>query len=928
MRFCPPHSEFVRLLLGHFRRAKHFIFVVAIAFAQNVHCDALRAISTPDLSGLSSVDGVYRNFLVDERRQRAYVLGGFTHARGLSVSGMFRTNLAGQMDVAWRPQDVPRLMKASLTEDGDLLGITSEKTFSFVNGIHRTLFAARVLRVSAVDGRINAEYNVLPFAESGGSYLAQQPMASDGWVYVPVEYKLPSDKIGPTGRRGSTTRTRVFRFNLETRAADEIWALDVSGTAQIFGATTDSLFLRTNSATSPSDSQTSSIQRVSKSSAANERWTYSSSDFNITHGMLDQKGRAYFVARSTDPTKRQVFLKRLDQDGRLDSSWQPDSILESQSMLIEPPNIALVNGNVAILEGSFQGARRTMLAVLHIFDEAGRILRTHQIDDLAVHRAASVPQLVGGSRSLFVASSGFAANTLFSFDVASLAPRIRFELPSFGSNNISVKVLPLNDGGFLLSGRFSVWYEGIEFRNFVHLLPTGLPDFATRMLPDLAGDLAEISRNAANGELLLYAVSSTNDSVATFYLWPSDGKSGRAITVPMKNDEYLYSAAIGDDEWIYYVVSSASRKTEVRRVNRVDAVVDMSWRVEPKSESLENGKVYVSRMRIDSRGGLWLKFSPSSTLGGCPSVEWARYAISSTDKSPLTVPDAGCSYFDIVLSTNHAYVGTRRYALGEDLVEDKKWKPDAPGYFADDRYAYFFENVRDATPPKLRITRASTSGNGTRELHWSRSATGLFDPTNWFTMQDGRIANLGSVLHADESYSRAVFADVAPDDSARATPTVVEYYLPAANRYFITSRAAEKALLDGLPQAFRRTGMQFTASSAAFIDTQAQPVCRFYASPERGGSNTHFYGVGDDCKVVNALQPIAYEGYDFAINLLVDGMCPLSHNVAIFRFFNSAAGEANHRYVIDETTKTHMSSLGWRNEGVVFCAQSYDQPTQ
>ena len=57
--------------------------------------------------------------------------------------------------------------------------------------------------------------------------------------------------------------------------------------------------------------------------------------------------------------------------------------------------------------------------------------------------------------------------------------------------------------------------------------------------------------------------------------------------------------------------------------------------------------------------------------------------------------------------------------------------------------------------------------------------------------------------------------------------------------------------------------MKFTAKSSKYRDIAEQPVCRMYASPEKGMSNSHFYGIGSDCATLNKLSGLKYEGYDF-----------------------------------------------------------------
>ena len=59
--------------------------------------------------------------------------------------------------------------------------------------------------------------------------------------------------------------------------------------------------------------------------------------------------------------------------------------------------------------------------------------------------------------------------------------------------------------------------------------------------------------------------------------------------------------------------------------------------------------------------------------------------------------------------------------------------------------------------------------------------------------------------------------------------------------------------------------MSFAARSSRYRDAIEQPVCRFYSPPARGGSNTHFYGVGSDCAALNKSASVQYESFDFSV---------------------------------------------------------------
>ena len=173
--------------------------------------------------------------------------------------------------------------------------------------------------------------------------------------------------------------------------------------------------------------------------------------------------------------------------------------------------------------------------------------------------------------------------------------------------------------------------------------------------------------------------------------------------------------------------------------------------------------------------------------------------------------------------------------------------------------------------------------------------------------------------------------------------TAVEYFAKNIQRFFITTRAAEQQQLDALPAQFARTGMQFgtfdgevTPPPAGVVEAAlppppfsaagALPICRFYSPPERGGSNTHFYGDGTDCQFLNTVSGVVNEGYDFAapVPAALTGLCPVNAATPVYRMFNnqSASNNSNHRYVVSQTRVDEMKARGWADEGIAFCATS------
>lgn len=100
-----------------------------------------------------------------------------------------------------------------------------------------------------------------------------------------------------------------------------------------------------------------------------------------------------------------------------------------------------------------------------------------------------------------------------------------------------------------------------------------------------------------------------------------------------------------------------------------------------------------------------------------------------------------------------------------------------------------------------------------------------------------------------------------------------------------------------MPASFTRTGISFAAKSSRSNNIAEQPVCRLYAAPEKGGSNSRFYGVAAYCATLNKLTGLKYEAYDFSVLKPSATGCPATAPKAVTRLLNNkaAANSSNHR---------------------------------
>jgi len=169
--------------------------------------------------------------------------------------------------------------------------------------------------------------------------------------------------------------------------------------------------------------------------------------------------------------------------------------------------------------------------------------------------------------------------------------------------------------------------------------------------------------------------------------------------------------------------------------------------------------------------------------------------------------------------------------------------------------------------------------------------------------------------------------------SIRAQPvTVIEFYNPALDHYFISSLQPDIDALDsGHFFGWSRTGWTFQAfADAASGGPGVNPVCRFYIPPP---ADSHFFSaVPAECAAVLAKIPtdpnysgFAYEtpsAFYIAVPDQATGACPAG-TIPVYRLWNQRA-DSNHRYTTDPATKALMVAKGYVPEGygpdaVVMC---------
>jgi len=163
-----------------------------------------------------------------------------------------------------------------------------------------------------------------------------------------------------------------------------------------------------------------------------------------------------------------------------------------------------------------------------------------------------------------------------------------------------------------------------------------------------------------------------------------------------------------------------------------------------------------------------------------------------------------------------------------------------------------------------------------------------------------------------------------------AENTMVEYYAPALDHYFMTLEGPEAVGLDTTlaGNGWKRTGLSFGAWMLSDLPN-TKKLCRFYGDLQ-AGPNSHFYTPeGSECDGLKALAdrtPIGqaawrYEGLVGNVALPQDGACA-NNLTPVYRLYNNRAmqNDTNHRFTADGVM--HAAMEGWADEGVAFYSPS------
>ncbi len=489
-----------------------------------------------------------------------------------------------------------------------------------------------------------------------------------------------------------------------------------------------------------------------------------------------------------------------------------------------------------------------------------------------------------------------------------------FELSVGGSVDSLEKVVALSNERFLILGDFALFENGKRYENVVLTTADGRIDERFR-LPN--GFSPTTVQRHQEDHLFFFGTRSDNTPSTIMYslrdhsiVW-----SNNYSLVPSHAGEFLYGRVMGDPD--------------LRRVNKNNGQLDPSWSL--KDGRIPNSNAIVNRAWFDGHGGLWGTVTGLREGGlvewfPCTTVPLRFELLEQGIGQPLAIPStlqtpgsSDCPLFGF--DDDFYYTQFGRMDLRTSSL-DAVWVPPFYGRIVNG--PFFTKNyVYWVTPDIGKVQRIAKAGDGTADADWSYpydSLDLLLTPRASASDPDAFVVVAYQYDNSGKTRKPRFF--FSNDTDTKKNIEVVEYYARPGDRYFMTGRDNEKALLDARTDLFERTGMTFTAIDSTYRHRPEEPVCRFYASPAKGASNTHFYGKGDDCALLRLLPELDFEAYDFAVKAPAGGACPADAPRTVTRLFNNrvATNNGNHRYVVSEATKNAMIAKGWVDEGVVFCA--------
>ena len=862
--------------------------ICVLLLAANV-ASAQRLLTVPDLSALTVGQAGY----VSADRRSGFIYASFNgdRAMGVASSGLARVAPSGVIDAYWHPTGLNLPQQHVVAHNGDVFVVNQ----SGPTGVE-------ILRYSGVRGGVPLNRYPITTQTRSTTLATRIAAGQDQWLYIATYEVADATNL---------SRIQVNRIDTRTGDVDSQWAYteQTGAFADVKVGIDGAVYL-----VGPN-----LVARLSTGSSAAMLW---SQNFPLAVAVVATAPDAragLFIAICQGSCADLAIVLKLDASGVVDRAWDATAASDAMSQSAHNRSIAVLGDSVFVATSIDRSSTRSTASVTR-FDMSGVEKARWSSTE-----SAPVREILGGAGDkLFVDVGVSALDNVRVLNRQTLVEERSLQL-TFGRGGSIARALPLPAGGYLLFGAFDVWQDGRRYRDLVRVRADGLLDAAW---------MAKL----APGEYFNAEITSRGLAMSGAFISPSGERSVALKLVSTATGEMvdptwgadlppLWTVGAYSGDYLYALDSGGSTAV-IRRAAVLTGVIDAAWTVSIGARSGE--KPFA--VKADKAGGLWLFWQSSVNSANSLTTTIERYGVADRLLTQSFAATGSQRFGAAFESTpEHAYIGTRRYDLSRLGALDATWdltrsvSVDArTATVVSGRYLYYY------TPLGLR--RAPLTGDGTADAAWLINPPVLpAGSTGWDALV---IANLQSapIAEDDIDYVLNFNAQGLPTGSTfattRTTPasdkTVVEYFNRDVGRYFMSGRAPEQATLDGLPGSFQRTGMTFAAKSSTYRDVPEQPVCRFYAAPDSGGSNTHFYGTLEDCPMLNTVREVRFEGFDFAVIKPSNATCPSSAPNPVYRLFNnkSATNQGNHRYVVSAATKSRMVAQGWVDEGAVFCATS------
>ncbi len=636
----------------------------------------------------------------------------------------------------------------------------------------------------------------------------------------------------------------------------------------------------------------------------------------------DANGNVYVLGEAVSIKGKSANLLRVLANGQVDMTWNPD---------IEIANNVASTMRVV--------SDRVVLADLILNSVSG-----------AVRRLTTFDLITGAKLTQRYPQRGFSGiaedGTVMAADIDGhwllLDPRRndasgdRLSVARVGTGGRIQTSTPWR-GGYVVGGNFMYWFDGKLYRNLMRVDASFRPD--PTWMPTIEHAVAALAVDR-DGRLLV-ASNSASGAEARIQRFNADGALDNGWQVRAKGDVYTLLPASDGMLFVggaFSAINDAPRNSLARF--RADGTLDLDWASQPTWPVMRPGFAGFGRDGIYSildagDDGIFFTWEDGYMNGAESGVvrlsrngQGGALALPTQPWSAARDPATGIVYgvADAWELSRGAYRGTALVRLlPPSMTVDASWTTFAGEYgrqfggfaYQTNSHIYFCRGQNVWLGTQLRRFDKTS---GREDPNWSSDETYLCN-ASLVERRSNDVTLVSSPLYGQLRQFSA---------TARNTPsTVVEYYSRDAKRFFITGRPAEIAQLDALPANFARTGMTFAAETALVRTNEATrtAVCRFYAPPDAGGSNTHFYGSGNDCTLLKRFSALRYEGYDFRAGLPAGAACPEALPTPVFRLFNNApvsdaSNNGNHRYVVSERRRAEMLAAGWASEGVAFCTTS------